>query len=589
MLVMTVAMASLVVQYRGVSQAQELITDGYLPLAKSVARLTTGQARIDNDVRRLLVDEARPSTGRQSAAMIFADQLEQEVVVAREHGRKSYALATDPEEVAALNRVLVQLDRIANLFADYRVETTRIVALAEDSDPTQVDRSQLLRLSSQLGDEVQTLTQQVDGRIAHLTAATEAARRQATLVALGLTIVAIGVASVLLALVLYALQPIASLTDQVQRLAAGDYSGRVEVRGDDEISVLAEEFNTMVGALQARDATLVERAEELNTLSRYLASVVDSLQEGLLVLEDDQITLANPAARELWGVDQGGPVPDRLATLITGGERRVETEDPSGRLHEVRLTRFGRDGWVVSAADITDATLAKQRLARSERLALVGQMLAQITHEVRNPLNALSLNTEMLGDELAAFDPDRSTEGWEILALIASEIERLTAVTGHYLQLARRPPAKLEPVDLGALVQDVTRLLEPDLDAKGITLHLDLDPLEPVQADGNQLRQALLNVLRNAAEAGASHLELRLRRDGPDVAIGLRDDGPGMADVERATDPFYSTKASGTGLGLAITRQILEDHDGAVRVHSTPGQGTDIALVFPHRPGAPPP
>ena len=99
-------------------------------------------------------------------------------------------------------------------------------------------------------------------------------------------------------------------------------------------------------------------------------------------------------------------------------------------------------GVLVVVADVTEQARAKERLARSERLALIGQMLAQITHEVRNPLNALSLNAEMLGDELVGLDPDRRTESWEILDVVAGEIERLTAVTGHYLQLARRPPAE---------------------------------------------------------------------------------------------------------------------------------------------------
>lgn len=588
MLVMTLAMTTLVVQYQGVSRSQQLITDGYLPLAKSVARLTTWQARIDNDVRKLLVDEVRPSTGSSSPAAIFRDRLEEEVTLASRQVVRTQELTTDPVETAALNRIGTQLGRIQGLHADYRAETSRILALAESGDVAEVEGRALRQLSADLADEIQTLTQQVDGRIALLTLETEAARRQATVVALVLAVIAIAVASVLLALVLYALQPIGRLTDQVQRLAAGDYTGGVEVRGDDEISVLATEFNMMVGALRARDEALVERAEELNVLSRYLASVVDSLQESLFVLEDDAITLTNPAARDVWGVERASGMPERLRELVGDGPKRAEVEGPGGTLHEVRLTPFGERGWVVSAADITEATLAKQRLARSERLALIGQMLAQITHEVRNPLNALSLNAEMLGDELAHLDPQRGTEAWEILELIASEIDRLTQVTGHYLQLARRPPAKPVPQDLTALVHDIERLLTPDLEAQGVTLTLDLDPVPPVLADGNQLRQALLNVVRNATEAGATHLDLRMRREGGCVEIGLKDDGPGMDDVERATDPFYSTKASGTGLGLAITRQILEDHDGHVRVDSAPGEGTDIALVFPMRTGEPP-
>ncbi len=587
---MLAAIGVLVVQYRGVSQSQELITAGYLPLAKTVARLTTWQARIDNDVRRLLGDEARPGIGARSAASIYADELEEQLDTAYDHARAAQSLADQPQEQAVLNKVVIQLGRIDALFEDYRFEAAEVIELAEagERELAETRGRTLLALSTELGDEIETLSRQIDTRIAQLTSDTEAQRVRTTAIAAGLSVVAFLTTFVLLGLVFYALRPIGRLTDQVQRLAAGDYSGRVEVRGGDEIAGLAMEFDKMVQALKARDEALVDRAEQLDTLSHYLASVLDSLQEGLFVLEDGVVTLANPAAAEIWDAEREGTVPDGLKATLEPG--RYEVDGPDGTLHEVRVTPFGREGAVVVTADITEATRAKEQLARSERLALIGQMLAQITHEVRNPLNALSLNTEMLADELSDYDPERRTEGWEILDTISSEIDRLTDVTAHYLQLARRPPAKLAGTDLSDLVRDVARLLAAELESQGVTLTLELADLDRLLLDGNQLRQALLNVVRNAVEAGAKTLVLTTRvvdsgEREAQVEIELSDDGPGMQpeDVERATDPFWSTKASGTGLGLAITRQILEDHDGGIRVRSTPGRGTDIALVLPLR------
>jgi two-component system NtrC family sensor kinase len=131
----------------------------------------------------------------------------------------------------------------------------------------------------------------------------------------------------------------------------------------------------------------------------------------------------------------------------------------------------------------------------------------------------------------------------------------------------------------------VARLLTADLERQGVKLRLRCDSLEPQLVDGNQLRQALLNVVRNAAEAGARNLELSLTAEDGEVRLALTDDGPGMSDdeVERAFDPFFSTKASGTGLGLAITKQILEDHDGTIRVDSALGHGATLTLVLPER------
>ena len=109
--------------------------------------------------------------------------------------------------------------------------------------------------------------------------------------------------------------------------------------------------------------------------------------------------------------------------------------------------------------------------------------------------------------------------------------------------------------------------------------------MPPVLVDGNQLRQAILNLIRNATEAGARSLRLTLVDKPNKVEISLNDDASGMTEeqIARAFDPFYSTKATGTGLGLAITRQILEDHGGSITVDSSVGEGTTLVLNIPKR------
>jgi signal transduction histidine kinase len=280
-------------------------------------------------------------------------------------------------------------------------------------------------------------------------------------------------------------------------------------------------------------------------------------------------------------------VGEALPEPALGWSRQIGVHEhhEAGLDHEVRAVPFGSAGVIVVVSDVTDQRRALERAARSERLALVGQMLAQITHEVRNPLNAISLNAEMLGDEIDRLDPEQRTEAGLLLGTISSEIERLVAVTAHYLQLARRPRARLVSEDLGELVGDVARLLHAELGQAGVALEVRAEALPAQLVDGNQLRQALLNVVRNAVEAGARRLRIEVGSDEAEVRLALVDDGPGMTteEVSRAFDPFYSTKATGTGLGLAITRQILEDHDGTVRVDSAPGSGTTVTLAWPRR------
>ena len=572
-------------QNQQIAGSLTVITDGYLPLARIVAQLDRDHQRIETDIRRLLSN--RPGPASTSPTVIYTDQLAENLRIGRGVVQRAQRLDIGPDEVGVLKKLLSQFDRIESLAHRYQSESTTLLDASARSDADQVGAmaKPLTRTGAELGVEIDKLDRQVNDRIRKLTVATERAQARATTIAGALTVVAVLLSLLLVLAVLIALRPIARLTTQVQRLAAGDYSERLGTDGGDELAVLAGEINAMADAIELRDRRLIERAEQLNRLSRYLGSVLDTLEDALVVVENHEITLANPAAERLWSATVGDAPSPELAELVdhTG---RQEHSGPHRSHHEARTTPFGEGGAIVISADVTDQHRDRARLARSERLALIGQMLAQVTHEVRNPLNSLSLNADLLGDELTDLDPDKRTEAWELLAMIASEIDRLTSVTGHYLQLARRPPARLAAEDIATLLDDVTRLLQPELEQHSATIEVSAAELGLQLVDGNQLRQALLNVVRNALQAGATRLKLTLSADTHDLHLALTDNGPGMDDeqIARATDPFFTTKVSGTGLGLAITRQILEDHDGSVVVTSAPDEGTTITLTLPLRP-----
>jgi len=223
-----------------------------------------------------------------------------------------------------------------------------------------------------------------------------------------------------------------------------------------------------------------------------------------------------------------------------------------------------------------------RKKAVDERLALVGRMLAQITHEVRNPLNAMSLNAELLAEDLESLPHERREEALAMLATVRSEIERLERTTEHYLALARRPAPSLSPASPAELVEGVASLLGEQLRREGVVLDVEVRHRGPVELDGNQMRQALINVVRNAAESGAQAIRLEVDRVDGNLDIAVCDDGPGFdaESAERAFDPFFTTKAKGSGLGLAITRQILEDHGGSVRLEPA-DTGTRLVLRVP--------
>jgi signal transduction histidine kinase len=225
----------------------------------------------------------------------------------------------------------------------------------------------------------------------------------------------------------------------------------------------------------------------------------------------------------------------------------------------------------------------EHRLIRSERLATVGRMAAHITHEIRNPLASLGLNVELLGDEVGA----DNQEARKLVTSIGKEVDRLSEITETYLRFVRLPKPKLEREDLAAIATSVLEFAGSELALAGITWKIDVEPgLPEVVADESQLRQALLNLVRNAKEAmpdgGRIGLEVSRAAEGQ-VRLVLADSGLGIPPENLANifEPFFSTKAKGTGLGLALVQQIVSEHGGRIEVDCPPGGGTRLSILLP--------
>jgi len=230
----------------------------------------------------------------------------------------------------------------------------------------------------------------------------------------------------------------------------------------------------------------------------------------------------------------------------------------------------------------------EQQLIRSERLATVGKIAAQITHEVRNPLSSIGLNAELLDEVVTGLDgsPAQLDEAKSLVRAIVKEVDRLAEITEEYLRFARLPRPRLEPEDLTEIIKALAAFLGPELRRAGVELAVELPPLPPIAADENQLRQALLNLMRNAAEAmasGGGRLSVSATVETRALEITVADTGPGIAaeHLDKIFDPFFSTKERGTGLGLALTQQIIAEHGGRISVETKLGQGTTFRVRLP--------
>lgn len=238
----------------------------------------------------------------------------------------------------------------------------------------------------------------------------------------------------------------------------------------------------------------------------------------------------------------------------------------------------------------------ERALVRSERLIAVGKMAAVITHEVRNPLSSIGLNTELLtelvDEGMGARDDELASEARGLCRAITTEVDRLTGITEEYLQFARLPRPKVQIERINPIARSLVEFEREQVALRGVELDAVLaDGLPPVRVDDAQMRQALLNLVRNAADAaeelggGKVTVTTRQAREGDEsrVEISVSDTGPGIPEdvAPKLFEPFFSTKQGGTGLGLALTHQIIQEHGGTLRVDSAPGHGATFVISLP--------
>jgi signal transduction histidine kinase len=229
--------------------------------------------------------------------------------------------------------------------------------------------------------------------------------------------------------------------------------------------------------------------------------------------------------------------------------------------------------------DCADLRTMEQKLLQAERLATIGRFASQIAHEIRNPLNSISLNIELLADEV----PDENSESRDLIRSVQKELDRLNAIVGEYLQFARFPKPQLKRGRIEDVVADLVAAFRPPSRVR-FTVRLAAATPE-IWLDAQLLRQALDNLTRNAVEAieGEGTLELETATIDRFVVVRLRDSGKGIpADAQsRLFEPFFTTKSHGTGLGLATSQQILFEHNGHLLFESQPGKGTTFSLLLP--------
>jgi signal transduction histidine kinase len=220
---------------------------------------------------------------------------------------------------------------------------------------------------------------------------------------------------------------------------------------------------------------------------------------------------------------------------------------------------------------------------------MVGTIAAQVAHEVRNPLGSITLNLDLITKEiqrLAGTNHQPAQEGLTLAKEMREEVHRIQRVIEDYLRFARLPKLRRKPLNLNEFLEQKLAFMGSAFENARVRLHTDFDAnVKEVNADAEQLWQALLNLVRNSLEAmpAGGTLAISTQRDTGQTLLRVSDTGKGMSEeqLKQVFVPFFTTKPRGTGLGLPLTQQILIEHGAQIECVSTVGKGTAFTIRFP--------
>jgi nitrogen fixation/metabolism regulation signal transduction histidine kinase len=430
-------------------------------------------------------------------------------------------------------------------------------------------------------------------------------------------------AAVLLAVVLgnQIARPLLVLTEGVSQVAAGDLRPKESMQGKDELGGLTRAFALMTQQLSDARETVQTSMGQLDAARGNLQTILDNLTTGVVVLNDDgSLRQSNPGASRILqcplGQYQGHLLSDIAGLESFGAEVERQFLEFRARRGEAGLGYWqhtlemgppaalmqngqgGQTTLVLRGADLPGHACLLvfddiSHIVTAQRLQAWGEVARRLAHEIKNPLTPIQLSAERLQRRLDGKLPEPEQQVLsKSVKTIVDQVDSMKRLVNEFRDFGRLPAAELQPLDLNALVQEVLHLYE----AAETPITLDLDAsCPPVLGDAQQLRQVIHNLLQNAQDAQEAQALLALEpvvlrtyfsASAGRVRLSVLDSGGGFAPgiLQRAFEPYVTSKTRGTGLGLAVVKKIADEHGARIdisnRLHDGVAFGAQVSLSF---------
>lgn len=395
------------------------------------------------------------------------------------------------------------------------------------------------------------------------------------------------------------LHPIQSLIKQVREVSCGTFGQQISYSTRDDFYELAQEINKMSSNIAELFARGESQNRKLQEEKRVREQILNSLPVGVITCHHPTSEIhINEKAQQLVALDENSlPLsPDQHvwhSETPWFENRSIVLYNKQGEpfhalISYVPLLDQHREelGWMVALTDITEQIKVQEYMHQSEKLSLVGQLAAGAAHEIRNPLTVIYGFMQLLQCNLT----EEETKKYH-LPLIIQEIERVNKIVTELLLLSKPSSPNYREVRMGEIFASILPLMKGEAALHGIEIIEDYNEEIVFYADVEQLKQILLNLMKNGLEAmpHGGKLIIHSSEDDEMVRMVIEDTGVGIAPehVIRIFDPFFSLKEEGTGLGLPISMRMVKNHGGDMNIDSKVNVGTSITISLPKEPSRP--